>query len=369
MAKTGKIFLYGTIRAWSENSAAEFTQRFTQASAGCDSLELHLHCYGGDCFEGNLIYNLIRSSKIPVDIYVDGIAASMGSIIMLAARKVFMSDNAFVMIHAPKSWVDGTADDFTKAAKLLASLEKTFVKVYQARTGKTEAEVRQWLVGDNWFSAQDAVDAKLVDGVVDAISPADVADLMLPTVATPPAEMLYSRYTGLVTETQSNHSNHSNQKQTMDKKSLIAKFSLQGVTEQSTDAEIEAAIETKISAETTARVTAETALAEGKKARIASMIATAKASGKITEANAKTFESIGETLGEQSLATALESIKPIASITTQLGIGSTGNAGTASRADWDFDRWQKEDPRGLEALPYEEMNALFVAKFKTNAPK
>lgn len=369
MAKTGKIKLYGTIRSWSENSAAEFTQRFTQASAGCDSLELHLHCYGGECFEGNLIYNLIRSSKIPVDIYVDGIAASMGSIIMLAARKVFMSDNAFVMIHAPKSWVDGTADDFTKAAKLLASLEKTFVKVYQSRTGKTEAEIRQWLIGDNWFSAQDAVDAKLVDGIVDAISPADLTDIMSRESATPPADMLYARYTDLVTtETQNNQSNQSNLKKTMDKKSLIAKFSLQGVTEQSTDAEIETAIEAKLNAEKTARVNAENVIAEGKKNRIAAMIASAKLSGKIDAKNEKTFEVIGETSGEEALATALDSIKTIPTITGQLN-GGSGNAGTSNRADWDFDRWQKEDPRGLEKLSYDDMNALYKAKFGSDCPK
>lgn len=373
MPKTNKIAIQGTIDSWGENSAAQFTQRFNEAAAGADSIDLHLHCYGGIVFEGNLIYNLIRKSKVPVDIYVDGVAASMGSIIMLAGRNVYMSENAFVMIHAPYGYTIGTADEMTKSAKLLKAMEANFIKAYKARTGKPEEEIKQWLVGDNWFSAQEALDAKLIDGIVDAID-VSVEDISTETVKdTRPAD-LYSMFKGLVSppyeaKHDNNHSSNQSKQTEMDKKSIISRFGLTGVTEQSSDAEIEASLEAKMNAETQARKTAEASLANNRKNAITAAI---EAKGSLlTDAQRKAFEALGEASGLEVLQEALAAVKQekTATIASMIAGGNGSGAATGNRAEWDFDRWQKEDPRGMEKLGYEEMNALYKAKFGTDAPR
>ena len=275
-----------------------------------------------------------------------------------------MSENAFVMIHAPRGWVDGTASDFIKASKLLASMEKTFVKTYSARTGKSAEDVSKWLIGDNWFSAEDAKSEKLIDDIVD---PIDTTVDVLPTdeLKNYNAQALFNKYTAISNQV---HNHKPNSENEMNKQSLIARFSLTGVTAESTDSEIEAAIQAKIDAEQNAKTNAENALAKQKQDAITALVIGAVTSGKITEPQRKTFEAIGETSGIEVLQTALDAIKPTPSITSQLpGTGKT--AGTATRADWDFDRWQKEDSKGLEALPYDDFNALYKAKFNVDAPK
>lgn len=363
--KIGIVNLFGYISSWNDNSAQNFTRRFNDAVSDSESIDLHIHCYGGDVFEGNLIYNLIRKSPIPVDVYIDGISASMASIIMLAGRKLYMSENAFIMIHAPKGWIDGTADDFTRAAKLLGSMEKTFVKTYASRTGKATEDVSKWLVGDNWFSAEDALAEKLIDAIVDPID-TTVEQLPAEELKQYNAQTLFNKYTA-ISNTVNNHKPNSENE--MNKQSLIARFGLTGVTAESSDAEIELAIQAKLDAEKTARVNAETALAKQKQDAVTACVTAAVGSGKITESQRKTFESIGETSGIEALQTALDAIKPVKSIVSQLG-GASGVSGAGvTRADWDFDRWQKEDPSGLEKLPYDEFNALYKAKFNVEAPK
>jgi len=54
--------------------------------SGYKQLDFHMHTYGGSVIDGNLIYNFLAGFSGNVDIYIDGIAASMGSIIMLAGK-------------------------------------------------------------------------------------------------------------------------------------------------------------------------------------------------------------------------------------------------------------------------------------------
>ena len=144
------------------------TKQLTEAQKDADVIELHVHCPGGDVFEGSVIYNAIKESPTPVDVYIDGMAASMASVIMLAARKIYMAENAFIMIHAPHTFSCGNAEDLEKAAHLLRSIEANFIEAFCARTGKEKDAVAEWLKGDNWFSAQEAADEKLIDGIVGA---------------------------------------------------------------------------------------------------------------------------------------------------------------------------------------------------------
>ena len=62
-------------------------------------LNLHINCVGGDVFEGMAIYNILKKRTAETTVYIEGIAASMGSVIALAADKVVMAENSLFMIH------------------------------------------------------------------------------------------------------------------------------------------------------------------------------------------------------------------------------------------------------------------------------
>lgn len=129
------------------------------SDAGYKQVDIHLHTNGGDVFDGNLIFNFITGFAGTVDIYIDGIAASMGAIIALATPRVHIAENGFIMIHGPKAGGYGTAKELIQSAKLLTSLEKNFVAKLAQRTGKTDEEIRAaYFDGtDHWIDADEAV--------------------------------------------------------------------------------------------------------------------------------------------------------------------------------------------------------------------
>lgn len=173
MGKTCTIYLYGDIAIWSEASARNIAAQVAEAERTADELVVRVHSYGGSVIEGNMIINALRNCRIPVTAYVDGIAASMAAMLLTAVGRVYMSENALLMLHAPAACCTagrGTAQEHAKTAAMLESLEDVFVKALAARTGKSKKTVKAWMTGDNWFSARQAMDEGLVDGIVDAIA-------------------------------------------------------------------------------------------------------------------------------------------------------------------------------------------------------
>ena len=148
--KKGEVKLYGEIYRYGVNSAAEFITRFDEARKGADEVDLLLHTQGGDVQEGTLIYNYIKGCGVPVNVIVAGVSCSMGTVIMMAAAKVYMCENSYMMVHAPKGGCYGTAVEMEKAAKGLRGMEKNFKKIYAGKTGKSEKEVEDLLVGDSF---------------------------------------------------------------------------------------------------------------------------------------------------------------------------------------------------------------------------
>jgi len=122
-------------------------------------VDFHLHTNGGNVFDGNLIYNFIANFKGTVDIYIDGIAASMGSVIMMAGERVHIAENGFIMIHSPSGDGSGTAKQLLETAKLLRSIETNFVNKFAHKTGKSADEIRsKYFDGlEHWIDANEAI--------------------------------------------------------------------------------------------------------------------------------------------------------------------------------------------------------------------
>ena len=82
-------------------------------------LNVHISSPGGSVFDGIAIYNALTSHPSDVTVYVDGLAASIASIIALAGKKVVMAENAMFMIHNPWTWTAGNAEELRKQADTL----------------------------------------------------------------------------------------------------------------------------------------------------------------------------------------------------------------------------------------------------------
>lgn len=367
--KKGEVKLYGEIYRYGVNSAAEFITRFDEARKGADEVDLLLHTQGGDVQEGTLIYNYIKGCGVPVNVIVAGVSCSMGTVIMMAAAKVYMCENSYMMVHAPKGGCYGTAVEMEKAAKGLRGMEKNFKKIYAGKTGKSEKEIEDLLVGDNWFTAQEAMDAKLIDGIVEPIA-TGVTQVSAEELKMQTPKALYGRFAAcLEIEEKGVLKNSNNQKNEseMDKEGLIRKFGLTGVTAQSTDKEIEDAIQAKLDAEKRRADDAETAIRDAEKKRITDTVNAAKKAGKISAEQEATFVAIGEKSGIEALETVLGGMKTAPSLVEITRGGAANMVQGAAQASWGWEQWQKEDPRGLEAMAKnetEKFEALYKAAFK-----
>lgn len=131
-------------------------------------LDVHLSTSGGDVFEGLAIYNALSQHKGKVQITVDSLAASIGSVIAMAASpgELVMAKNASIMIHEGHALAMGDAADMTQMADTLNRASDNIASIYADRTGKPASYWRSQMKAETWYNAQEAVSEKLADRIL-----------------------------------------------------------------------------------------------------------------------------------------------------------------------------------------------------------
>lgn len=168
-----EILLYGTIGPKEYEgcvNASDFVKELRALENSCLLINLRINSYGGSVDEGIAIFNAIKNCKVAIDTYIDGIAASMASLIALAGRKVYISKYARLMTHKPSGGAWGNAAELRATADEIDAVEVILNEMICAKTGmKPEAVTAKFLNGkDVFFYGADAVTAKLCDDVYDA---------------------------------------------------------------------------------------------------------------------------------------------------------------------------------------------------------
>jgi len=160
------VYAYGVVN---DAMASQVAYSLDYYSSVAESIDLHLNSSGGSIYHGAAVYNCIKNCKVPVDVYIDGVAASMGGYLALAGRKVYMSKYARIMLHEGAMLEGGTAEELRDMANEVDACNNNLVAMTCARTGMTEADVKSRFFNgkDNWLSAKEAVAMKLVDGIYD----------------------------------------------------------------------------------------------------------------------------------------------------------------------------------------------------------
>ena len=131
---------------------------------------------GGDIFSGFAIFDMLKFISCPVTTIVAGFAASMGSILSLAADKGrrFAMPQSKIMIHQPLLMgYQGRASECEIQAREILKTRDHLVKLYSEQTGKNKEEIKKALDRDNWFTADEALKYGLLDKVVSSRSDID----------------------------------------------------------------------------------------------------------------------------------------------------------------------------------------------------
>jgi ATP-dependent Clp protease, protease subunit len=100
-----------------------------------------------------------------ITVWVDGIAASIASMIAMAGDEVVMPDNAMLMLPDPSGLVMGAAADMRAMAEALDRMKAGMIAAYRDKSGRDDTEIEALLRDETWLSAQEAVDLGLADRV------------------------------------------------------------------------------------------------------------------------------------------------------------------------------------------------------------
>lgn len=174
---TVDLYFYGDIvssyyGAWDDTDQyPESVKNFLDEVKGKD-LNIYINSGGGSVFAGMAIYNMLKRHTGFKTVYVDGIAASIASVITLAGDKIIMPENTLFMVHKPWCGTSGNAKDLREQADILDKIEEGILNVYSENlkegidieTIKEMVDKETWLTGleaSNYFNIEvsDAIDA------------------------------------------------------------------------------------------------------------------------------------------------------------------------------------------------------------------
>ncbi len=171
-SQTAEILIYSDIgESWDGSTvdAKAFVDALGKVAA--DYLSVRINSYGGSVTDGLAIFNALRRHPGAVTIEIDGIAASIASLIAMAGDTVRMAENALMMVHAPWGANLGNAVTMREMADTLDRYAAAMQSSY-LRPGVDVTQIEAWLTdgADHWLSAEDALAAGLVDEITPALA-------------------------------------------------------------------------------------------------------------------------------------------------------------------------------------------------------
>lgn len=164
-----ELMIYGRIGGggWFDEGIGASDVAAALRDAGPGPVNVRLNSPGGDVFDGVAIHSLLARHPGTVTVYVDGLAASAASFIMLAGDRIVSARNAFVMIHGAMTGTYGNAGTHREAADLLDKVSDNIADMYAERAGEDPEHWRALMDANRedgtWYTGQEAMDAGLVD--------------------------------------------------------------------------------------------------------------------------------------------------------------------------------------------------------------
>ncbi len=140
-----------------------------QALGEVKHINLHINSPGGSIFEGIAIFNALKYHPASITVHIDGVAASMASVIAMVGNPVIMPANSFMMIHKPWAVAGGDADDMRDFAELLDKTEAVLIPAYAAKTGLTREVIAGMLKEETWMDGTQCVSLGFADQLIPAV--------------------------------------------------------------------------------------------------------------------------------------------------------------------------------------------------------
>lgn len=137
-----------------------------QLDPNAESYTLRISSIGGNVFDGYAIYNILKNSGKKITTRVEGLCASIATLIAAAGEKIVMNKTSQFMIHNPKiEGLNGDSRELRNTAEQLDKIKNQIVSVYQQKTGLPKERLDEMYDNETWMTADEAMSLKFVDDV------------------------------------------------------------------------------------------------------------------------------------------------------------------------------------------------------------
>jgi len=187
----GRVDIYGEIsptQFWGDEVSPSSFLEDLNALGVVSEIECHIFSGGGDMFASMAIYSILKSRPEQVTVYIDGVAASGGSIIACAGDIVYMPNAAMMFVHNLITDAFGANEhDMRELLDEMVKMKEPMINVYMQKSGKTREEVIALMDGENkngtWLTAEEAIEFGLADGYTpEEMMPIEAAACISPGV-------------------------------------------------------------------------------------------------------------------------------------------------------------------------------------------
>lgn len=165
-ADAAEISIYGEIGDggfFSEGVGAKQFVKEIDDLGEIKTLDIFINSPGGSVYEGLAIYNRLSMHKAKKTVHIDGLAASIASVIAMSGDTIVMPENALMMIHDPWTFAMGNADEMRKTADVLDKMKDSLVMAYKGKSDLDEDEIKQMMTDETWMNGNDAMEKGFCD--------------------------------------------------------------------------------------------------------------------------------------------------------------------------------------------------------------
>lgn len=154
-------------------TARAFIEQLAKLPEAVTTIRVHINSPGGDVQGGINIANALRAQQTikgrTVETHIEGMAASIASVIAMAGTKVVMADNALLMVHNPWGGVVGDAREMRRVADILDTMRGQIVATYQWHTSMSAEDLAAFMDAETWMNAEEALAAGFITDTVQGL--------------------------------------------------------------------------------------------------------------------------------------------------------------------------------------------------------
>jgi len=135
-------------------------------------IDVHINSGGGSVSQGIAIYNALKEYEGQVHVFVDGLAASISSIIAMAGDTLTMAEGSLMMVHEVWTEIAGNAGELRKEAEVLEKHTNTILDIYESNTPLSREEIKKMLEAETWLTAEEAYELGIATDISGALKQA-----------------------------------------------------------------------------------------------------------------------------------------------------------------------------------------------------